>query len=168
MWGDGRDPRTKVRLGDLCVPHFGAHRGWMDLYSPHRHFLTPVLCRAWRAVDTAARLTHCPGVGAPRAPWAAGERSVNELLMPSGVGFWILPGVTPDAGGEALTVSLCVPPLAKFGANAILGISLAVCKAGAAEKGVPLYRHIADLAGNPDLVLPVPVSAAALAGCHSG
>lgn len=33
-----------------------------------------------------------------------------------------------------------------------------MCKAGAAEKGVPLYRHIADLAGNSDLVLPVPVS----------
>lgn len=50
------------------------------------------------------------------------------------------------------------PPLAKFGANAILGVSLAVCKAGAAEKGVPLYRHIADLAGNPEVILPVPVS----------
>lgn len=47
---------------------------------------------------------------------------------------------------------------AKFGANAILGVSLAVCKAGAAEKGVPLYRHIADLAGNPKVILPVPVS----------
>lgn len=47
---------------------------------------------------------------------------------------------------------------AKFGANAILGVSLAICKAGAAEKGVPLYRHIADLAGNGELVLPVPVS----------
>lgn len=47
---------------------------------------------------------------------------------------------------------------AKFGANAILGVSLAVCKAGAAEKGVPLYRHIADLAGNKDVILPVPVS----------
>lgn len=79
----------------------------------------------------------------------------------------MLPGVTPKPGGEALTLSLCLPSLAKFGANAILGVSLAVCKAGAAEKGVPLYRHIADLAGNPDLVLPVPVSAAALATCHS-
>lgn len=49
-------------------------------------------------------------------------------------------------------------PAAKFGANAILGVSLAVCKAGAAEKGVPLYRHIADLAGNPEVILPVPVS----------
>ena len=48
--------------------------------------------------------------------------------------------------------------LAKFGANAILGVSLAVCKAGAVEKGVPLYRHIADLAGNPEVILPVPVS----------
>lgn len=46
---------------------------------------------------------------------------------------------------------------AKFGANAILGVSLAICKAGAAEKEVPLYRHIADLAGNTELVLPVPV-----------
>ncbi|MEQ2227273.1 Beta-enolase, partial [Ilyodon furcidens] len=44
----------------------------------------------------------------------------------------------------------------KFGANAILGVSLAVCKAGAAEKGVPLYRHIADLAGHKDVILPVP------------
>ena len=61
----------------------------------------------------------------------------------------------------ALTLSLYLLPPAKFGANAILGVSLAVCKAGAAEKGVPLYRHIADLAGNPDLILPVPVSAAA-------
>jgi len=28
----------------------------------------------------------------------------------------------------------------KLGANAILGVSLAVCKAGAAQKGVPLYK----------------------------
>lgn len=55
-----------------------------------------------------------------------------------------------------MTASVFLP--AKFGANSILGVSLAICKAGAAEKGVPLYRHIADLAGNRDLVLPVPVS----------
>uniref|UniRef100_A0A8C0P501 Beta-enolase n=2 Tax=Laurasiatheria TaxID=314145 RepID=A0A8C0P501_CANLF len=56
----------------------------------------------------------------------------------------------------------------KFGANAILGVSLAVCKAGAAEKGVPLYRHIADLAGNPDLVLPVPAFNVINGGSHAG
>lgn len=57
-----------------------------------------------------------------------------------------------------MTLSLSAFLPAKFGANAILGISLAVCKAGAAEKGVPLYRHIADLAGNSKVILPVPVS----------
>ena len=40
----------------------------------------------------------------------------------------------------------------KLGANAILAVSLAAAKAGAAEKGVPLYEHIADLAGNTKLV----------------
>ncbi|KAK4348415.1 hypothetical protein RND71_031170 [Anisodus tanguticus] len=44
----------------------------------------------------------------------------------------------------------------KLGANAILAVSLAVCKAGAAVRNVPLYKHIADLAGNKKLVLPVP------------
>lgn len=53
---------------------------------------------------------------------------------------------------------------AKFGANAILGVSLAVCKAGAAEQELPLYRHIAQLAGNSDLILPVPVSTVPLPG----
>lgn len=47
---------------------------------------------------------------------------------------------------------------AKLGANAILGVSLAICKAGAAAKGVPLYRHIAELAGNSQVILPCPVS----------
>ncbi|CAI5791619.1 betabeta-enolase [Podarcis lilfordi] len=56
----------------------------------------------------------------------------------------------------------------KFGANAILGVSLAVCKAGAAEKGIPLYRHIADLAGNKDLILPVPAFNVINGGSHAG
>lgn len=29
----------------------------------------------------------------------------------------------------------------RLGANAILGVSLAICKAGAAELGIPLYRY---------------------------
>uniref|UniRef100_A0A8I5YC61 phosphopyruvate hydratase n=1 Tax=Rattus norvegicus TaxID=10116 RepID=A0A8I5YC61_RAT len=56
----------------------------------------------------------------------------------------------------------------KFGANAILGVSLAVCKAGAVEKGVPLYRHIADLAGNPEVILPVPAFNVINGGSHAG
>jgi len=56
----------------------------------------------------------------------------------------------------------------KFGANAILGISLAVCKAGAAQKGVPLYQHIADLAGNKNIILPTPAFNVINGGSHAG
>ena len=46
----------------------------------------------------------------------------------------------------------------KLGANAILGVSMAACKAGAASKGIPLYKHIAELAGNSTekMYMPVP------------
>ena len=56
----------------------------------------------------------------------------------------------------------------KLGANAILGVSLAVCKAGAAHKGVPLYRHIASLAGNSDVIMPVPAFNVINGGTHAG
>lgn len=56
----------------------------------------------------------------------------------------------------------------KHGANALLGISLAVCKAGAAKKGVPLYKHIADLAGNTNIILPVPAFNVINGGSHAG
>lgn len=58
----------------------------------------------------------------------------------------------------------------KLGANAILGVSLAVCKAGAAHKGVPLYKHIAELRGHPtsEWVLPVPAFNVINGGAHAG
>ncbi|KPI95597.1 Enolase [Papilio machaon] len=56
----------------------------------------------------------------------------------------------------------------KLGANAILGVSLAVAKAGAAKKGVPLYKHLADLAGNSNIVLPVPAFNVINGGSHAG
>ncbi|XP_074076501.1 alpha-enolase-like [Macrotis lagotis] len=56
----------------------------------------------------------------------------------------------------------------KFGANVILGVSLAVCKAGAAEKGFSLFCHIADLAGNEEVILPVPAFNVINGGSHAG
>lgn len=58
----------------------------------------------------------------------------------------------------------------KLGANAILGVSLAVCRAGAAAKGKPLYAHIADLAGNKENAarLPVPCFNVINGGEHAG
>ncbi|KVI10094.1 Enolase [Cynara cardunculus var. scolymus] len=56
----------------------------------------------------------------------------------------------------------------KLGANAILAVSLAVCKAGASVKKIPLYKHIANLAGNKTLVLPVPAFNVINGGSHAG
>ncbi|KAI3725291.1 hypothetical protein L1987_65074 [Smallanthus sonchifolius] len=56
----------------------------------------------------------------------------------------------------------------KLGANAILAVSLAVCKAGATVLKTPLYKHIANLAGNKNLVLPVPAFNVINGGSHAG
>ncbi|CAH9074884.1 unnamed protein product [Cuscuta europaea] len=55
-----------------------------------------------------------------------------------------------------------------LGANAILAVSMAACKAGAAEKEVPLYKHIADLSGKTNLLLPVPAFTLISGGQHAG
>lgn len=44
--------------------------------------------------------------------------------------------------------------------NASLAVSMAVCRAGARESGIPLYRHIAQIGphdGSTNLFMPVPV-----------
>ncbi len=46
---------------------------------------------------------------------------------------------------------------AKFGANAILAVSLAAAKAAAAGKGIPLYQHIAEINGSSEYSMPVPM-----------
>ncbi|KAL3230693.1 Enolase 1 [Nakaseomyces bracarensis] len=58
----------------------------------------------------------------------------------------------------------------KLGANAILGVSLAVARAGAAAKGVPLYKHIADLSGakQDPFVIPCPFFNVLNGGVHAG
>lgn len=61
------------------------------------------------------------------------------------------------------------PNKSHLGANAILGVSLALAKAGAGKKKVPLYRHFADLAGNTlEAVLPVPSFNVINGGSHAG
>lgn len=61
------------------------------------------------------------------------------------------------------------PNKGKLGANAILGVSIAVAEAAAAEKGVPLYQHLADLAGvKPPFILPTPAFNVINGGSHAG
>jgi enolase len=53
---------------------------------------------------------------------------------------------------------------AKLGANAILGVSLAVAKAAAQEAGLPLYRYIGGVSAN---TLPVPMMNILNGGSHA-
>ncbi|MGQ9462685.1 MAG: phosphopyruvate hydratase [Candidatus Fervidibacter sp.] len=55
----------------------------------------------------------------------------------------------------------------KLGANAILSVSLAVARAAAAAKGVPLYKHIAELFGSEGVTLPVPLMNIINGGAHA-
>lgn len=52
----------------------------------------------------------------------------------------------------------------KYGANSILGISLAVAKAAANELGIPLYKYIGGVSAN---TLPVPMMNIINGGSHS-
>lgn len=58
----------------------------------------------------------------------------------------------------------------KLGANAILAVSMAVCRAGAAHKKLPLYKYVATLAGNATekMILPVPAFNVINGGSHAG
>jgi len=81
-------------------------------------------------------------------------RSINKYIAPALLGR----DPTKQLELDSLMVQALdqTANLSHLGANAILAVSLAVCKAGAAERGVPLYRHLARLAGNSRVVLPVP------------
>ena len=68
-------------------------------------------------------------------------------------------------GVDRVLVSLDgTPTKARLGANAILGASLAVAKAAAAEVGVPLYRWVG---GTNAHVLPVPLLNVVNGGAHA-
>jgi enolase len=56
------------------------------------------------------------------------------------------------------------PNKARLGANAILGVSLAVAKAAAAASGLPLYRYVG---GTQARVLPVPMMNIINGGAHA-
>merc|ERR1711920_375923 len=57
-----------------------------------------------------------------------------------------------------------------LGANAILAVSMAVCRAGAASMQMPLYEYIANIAGRPTdkFMMPVPSFNVINGGSHAG
>ena len=96
--------------------------------------------------------------------------AVNATIAPALCGT--APYQAMDAADQpALDARLCeldgTVNKAALGANAILGVSLAAAHAAAAARAVPLYRHLAELAGNPRLTLPLPMVNIISGGRHA-
>jgi enolase len=93
--------------------------------------------------------------------------NVNDLIAPALIASKV--SVTDQKAIDKLMLDLDgTKNKSKLGANAILGVSIAVCKAGAAEAGLPLYRHIANLAGHNEIIMPVPAFNVINGGSHAG
>ena len=88
-------------------------------------------------------------------------KNVNEVIAPAIVGMM----ATDQRAIDKTMIDLDgTPTKSNLGANAILGVSLAVAKAAALELGLPLYRYIG---GTNAYVLPVPMMNIINGGAHS-
>ena len=87
--------------------------------------------------------------------------NVNEKIAPELIGCDVFDQVGIDKAMIALDGT---KNKSKLGANAILGVSLAVAKAAADELGLPLYRYVGGVNAK---VLPVPMMNIINGGAHS-
>ena len=87
--------------------------------------------------------------------------AVNETLADELCGFDALEQREVD---QAMIEIDGTPNKGKLGANAILGVSLAVAKAAAEETGMPLYRYIGGVNAH---ILPVPMMNILNGGKHA-
>ncbi|ACY48574.1 phosphopyruvate hydratase [Rhodothermus marinus] len=87
--------------------------------------------------------------------------NVNEKIAPELTGFSVFEQAAID---EALIALDGTPNKSKLGANAILGVSLAVAKAAAATADLPLYRYVG---GTNARTLPVPLMNIINGGRHA-
>ena len=87
--------------------------------------------------------------------------NVNEIIAPELVGYSVFEQNLIDQ----LMIDLDgTENKAKLGANAILGVSLAVAKAAAEELGLPLFRYVGGVNAN---TLPVPMMNIINGGAHA-
>ena len=88
-------------------------------------------------------------------------KNVNQIISPELLGA----SVFEQEEIDQIMIDLDgTPNKSKLGANAILGVSLAVAKAAANELGLPLYRYIG---GTRAITLPVPMMNIINGGSHS-
>lgn len=88
-------------------------------------------------------------------------KNVNELIAEEIIGYSVFDQVEID---ELMLEIDGTPNKGKLGANAILGVSMAVAKAAAEELGVPLYKYLGGFAARE---LPVPMMNILNGGKHA-
>jgi len=99
--------------------------------------------------------------------------NVNNLIGPKIIGMYVTKQVQIDKlmveslDGTTNEWGWCK---SKLGANAILAVSMAVCRAGAAASKMPLYKYIATLSQKPTdkFIMPVPSFNVINGGSHAG
>ncbi len=87
--------------------------------------------------------------------------NVNTIIAENIVGFNVF---EQNAIDQTMIEVDGTPNKSNIGANAILGVSLAVAKAAANELGMPLYRYVGGVSAN---TLPVPMMNIINGGSHS-
>ncbi len=88
-------------------------------------------------------------------------KNVNEVIAPKLLGAAVFDQNLID---QTMIQMDGTTNKSKLGANAILGVSLAVAKAAAMELGLPLYRYVGGVSAN---TLPVPMMNIINGGSHS-
>lgn len=88
-------------------------------------------------------------------------QNVNDVLAAEIIGFSVFEQNLID---KIMLEADGTPNKGNLGANAILGVSLAVAKAAAAELGLPLYRYVGGVSAN---TLPVPMMNIINGGSHA-
>jgi len=111
----------------------------VELETDKGSFVASVPSGASTGKNEALELRDADGRGVSQA-----IKNVNEIIAPK------LKGKNPENQKEIdeLIIELDgTENKSKLGANAILAVSMAVCRAGAAAKKTTLYKHIAEISG---------------------
>jgi enolase len=91
--------------------------------------------------------------------------NVNNIIAKKLVGQ----DCTKQKEADELMIDLDgTPNKSNLGANAILAVSMAVCKAGALESNLPLYEYVAALVDSRGVTLPIPQMNVINGGMHAG
>ncbi|MBI4042159.1 MAG: phosphopyruvate hydratase [Deltaproteobacteria bacterium] len=90
--------------------------------------------------------------------------NVRDIIAPAILGM----NASDQERMDRMLIELdATPQKKKLGANAMLGVSLAVAKAAAEENRIPLYKYFSQLSGGQEAVLPVPLMNVINGGVHA-